>query len=209
MDNADATAEPAPAAPHRKIILASGSPRRLDLLAKAGYEVEVVVPGIPEQVCQTMSPTVLVECLAYSKARFVAERREAGIVLGADTVTVLDDEIIGKPDSPAHARQILHRLSGTSHEVVTGVCLIDAATQYRVLGHDVTRIEMRPMSDQEIDEYVASGEAMGKAGAYAIQERADRFVRRVSGSFTNVVGLPMELVPVLIKQLDKRLEQDG
>ena len=152
----------------QKIILASGSPRRRELLIKAGYDIEVVVPGISEDVCRSKIPSILVECLAYSKARCVAE-----------------------------------------HQVITGVCLIDAATRLRVIGHDVTNITMKKLSKEAIGRYVADGESMGKAGAYAIQERSDRFIERISGSFTNVVGLPMELVAVMLKQLQYRIDREG
>lgn len=191
---------------NNQIVLASGSPRRLQLMQDAGYEVEVVVPGIPEDVCSSDCPSVLVECLAFAKARYVAEHRTKGVVLGADTVAVLDDRVIGKPDDADHARRILRQISGATHQVLTGICLIDAATGLRVMGHDVTHITMKPMSQRDIEDYVTSGEGMGKAGAYAIQESGDRFVERLYGSFTNVVGLPMELVAVMLKQLERRLK---
>ena len=144
---------------------------------------------------------MLVESLAYMKATASIESHglRRGLVLGADTIVVLGDEIIGKPADEADARRILSQLSGAEQRVMTGVALVDAATGRRWLAHDVTRLRMRRMTPQEIDAYVAGGEAMGKAGAYAIQETGDRYVEQMDGSMTNVVGLPMELLERMLK----------
>ena len=181
-----------------QLVLASSSPRRQALMREAGYRFEVVTPEVPEDRLRIREVRALVESLAYAKARQVADRLETGIVIGADTVVVHQGEVIGKPSTPGEARMILKRLAGTTHEVVTGVCVVNARRGERLLGSDVTRVTMRDFAEEELDTYVRSGEGLGKAGAYAIQENADRFIERIEGSFTNVVGMPMELLAVLI-----------
>jgi septum formation protein len=147
-----------------------------------------------------VSPGAYAESLAYVKATaaIAAHGLKSGLVLGADTVVVLGGRIIGKPADEADARRILLALSGSEHQVLTGVALVDAASGRRWTAHEVTRVNMRVMRPAEIDAYVASGEAMGKAGAYAIQETGDRYIEQLQGSITNVVGLPMELLERMI-----------
>ena len=181
-----------------RLILASSSPQRRDLLREAGHAFEVVPPGEAESAARA-NPRELAERLAYFKAREVADRVKSGLVLGADTLVVLGEQVIGKPTGPADARRILRTLAGTRHVVITGVCLLDAATGLRLVGSESTRIRMRPMSDHEIDEYVSSGAAAGKAGAYAVRAEGDPYVESMEGSFTNVVGLPMELVARMMR----------
>ena len=147
------------------------------------------------------SPEALAESLAYLKAASTVQAHglRKGLVLGADTVVVLKDKIIGKPADEADAQRILSELSGSEHRVVTGLALVDAATGRRLLDHETTHIRMRRMTPAEIQAYVASGEGLGKAGAYALQETGDRYVERIDGSRTNVVGLPMELLERMLK----------
>jgi len=201
MDDATPPTSPAPSPdrtkPRPALILASNSPRRRELLRQAGYRFEVRPPPIEDRAAeQAPSPGAYAESLAYLKARAAVEHYGLGegLVLGADTVVVLGGRIIGKPADEADARRILSQLSGSEHQVVTGVALVDAASGRRRLAHDVTRIRMRRMTADEIDAYVAGGEGLGKAGAYAIQETGDRYIERIDGSLTNVVGLPMELL---------------
>ena len=191
------------ASPDRaRLILASNSPRRRELLRQAGYRFEVRPPPVEDRgVRPAVSPGAHVESLAYLKARaaVVAYGITDGLVLGADTVVDLGGRIIGKPADEADARRILSELSGSEHRVLTGVALVDVAAGRRHLAHEVTRIRMRVMTPAQIDAYVASGEALGKAGAYALQETGDRYVERLDGSLTNVVGLPMELLERLLR----------
>ena len=185
-----------------RLILASNSPRRRELLRQAGYRFEVRPPPIEDRgVSRAPSPGAYVESLAYMKAQAAIAAHEIaeGLVLGADTVIELRGSIIGKPADEADARRILSALSGSEHHVLTGVALVDVAAGRRHLAHEVTRIRMRMMTPEEINAYVASGEALGKAGAYALQETGDRYVERIDGSLTNVVGLPMELLERLLK----------
>jgi septum formation protein len=185
------------------IILASSSPRRRKLLEEAGYDFEVIVPTLGEDGLHTQDPKLLAESLAYAKARQVADRIEQDVVLGADTIVASGGEVIGKPADAADARAILRRLMGTTHQVITGICLINVRRGERLMTADVTHVTMRRMTDGELEAYIASGEGMGKAGAYAIQETGDRFVEKIDGSFTNVVGLPMEMLAELLGVMEK------
>jgi septum formation protein len=187
-----------------QLVLASNSPRRRELLRQAGYRFTVSPPPIEDRgLPAAPTPGAFVESLAYLKAAAAIDghRLTAGLVLGADTIVVLGGRIIGKPADEADARRILSDLSGSQHEVITGLALVDAATGRRMLAHDVTRIHMRRMSPAEIAAYVASGEALGKAGAYALQETGDRYVEEMAGSMTNVVGLPMQLLERMLKAM--------
>ncbi len=185
-----------------QLVLASSSPRRRTLLRDAGYRFVVRPPPVGERgVPAHGSPGAYVESLAYLKVQAAIDAhglREA-LVLGADTAVELDGELIGKPADPADARRILSRLAGTRHQVMTGLALVDLARGRRLLAHEVTGIQMAAMSPEAIDAYVDSGEAMGKAGAYAVQETGDRYVEAMDGSRTNVVGLPMALLERMLK----------
>lgn len=185
-----------------KLILASRSPQRRELLEKAGYEVEVVLPLGDEKPPEgeTDAHRIAV-ALAMRKARSVWLKRGEGVILGADTITVLDGEIIGKPEDLEDARRILRRLAGTKHSVITGVCLIDGPTGATVCASEETGVEMKQMTDLEIEEYVQSGESMNASGAYRIQESGDRFIEGIEGSSSNVIGLPLGLVEELIGRL--------
>ena len=188
----------------KRLVLASSSPRRRTLMGQAGYDFDVVSPplGEPAETVDHLTPTQLAEALAYFKARAVSETRPGRRVLGADTVVATDEHVLGKPADAAEARRMLKSVSATRHAVITGVALLEGET-HRLIASDITYVTMRQMTEQEIEDYVASGEWLGKAGAYAIQETADRFVDSIEGSFTNIVGLPMELVERMIHELDR------
>ncbi len=176
------------------LVLASASERRRELLVRLGVEFEVVTSGADETAPQGMAADEVACVIARRKALSVAPSRDEP-VLGADTIVVAaDGEILGKPADAADARRILAKLSGTTHRVVTGVCLATDRGRRVATESCSTSVTMRPLDDDEIAAYVATGECFDKAGAYAIQETADRFVTRLDGSFTNVVGLPLELV---------------
>ena len=181
------------------LVLASSSERRRRLMEEAGYDFEVRVPDLGEDALHGPDPRTLAESLAYAKARQVADMLDRHLVIGADTIVALGSEVIGKPGDDAEAREILSRLSGTTHAVITGLCLLNVRRGERLIGADVTRITMKKLTDAELDAYVRSGEGLGKTGAYAIQESGDRFVEKLDGSLTNVVGLPM---PMLADFLD-------
>ena len=187
-----------------RLILASSSPRRRQLLTDAGYEFVIVEPTDDEDAPDGLSPDGHAKLLATRKARSVAEGLAEGIVLGSDTVVTYEGEIIGKPDDARHAVQILSGLSGTRHAVITAVCLTDAATGEEMCEAETTAIQMRDVPLEAIKAYVATGECFGKAGAYAIQENGDAFIERIEGSFSNVVGLPLELVESMLARFSAR-----
>ena len=177
-----------------KLVLASSSPRRTELLNRAGWPHEVVVAGIDETVRAKEDPATYVKRLARSKAEAVAERLEpGGFVLGADTTVVIDNQILGQPLDDADARRMLKLLNGKWHEVLTGVALLKVGGQTRV-DHETTRVRFAEMSESEIDWYVASGEPVGKAGAYGIQGKAALFIEEIEGDYFNIMGLPIRLV---------------
>jgi len=185
-----------------KLVLASSSPRRQMLLAQAGYDFDVVDPPIeePTDLGPALMPAERAEALAYFKARSVADGMEGAYVIGADTVVAAGGEsaeVLGKPADRVEAERMLRSLSGTRHRVITGVALLGPGAR-RQIASDATHVTMRPMTDAQIEAYIESGEWIGKAGAYAIQETADRFVEKIEGSWSNVVGLPIEMVTRMI-----------
>ena len=178
-------------------MLASRSPRRADLLIHAGYQFEVAPADIDERVLDGETPAAHVRRLAREKAALVALDHSASIVLGADTVVVIDDVVLGKPADDADAAGMLRRLSGRTHAVLTGVALHTPHDQRCDV--ESTRVTFRELTSGDLAWYVGSGEPAGKAGAYAIQGRATRFVTRIEGSYTNVIGLPVSLVDHLMR----------
>ncbi|MCM8811452.1 MAG: Maf family protein [Candidatus Omnitrophica bacterium] len=180
------------------MILASASPRRKRLLREHGIRFRAVASRIPEPPPKAgEDPVSYAKKLAFAKALAVAGKTGKGWVLGADTVVVLGRKIYGKPASVGEARRILKKLQGTTHRVITAVALVNAASGKRKVGHAVSRVTMRPLSTLQISRYAKKHP--DKAGAYAVQEKMDPVVVRIRGSYTNVVGLPMELVKRMIK----------
>ncbi len=184
-----------------KLILASSSERRRRLMAEGGLDFEVVAPSLaePTEYVLNLPPIQQAEALAYFKARSILDIHPKATVLGADTIVVLGEEVMGKPADAEGARRMLDTLSGTRHRVITGVAIVGPCG--RLIASDTTYVQMREMSPDEIDGYVESEEWAGKSGGYAIQETADRFISRIDGSFSNVVGLPMELVTQMLAKL--------
>lgn len=195
-DPATVPAEISPAPP--RLALASASPRRRELLASLGLPFSVRVSDVTEELDPRLPPPEQALVLAARKARAIAGRGAQGFVLGADTMVVLDGEILGKPVDDDDARRMLHRLSGQPHEVVTGVVLLDAATG-AARQHAVTSVvHMKPLRAAAIAAYVATGEPRDKAGAYAIQGLGGELVERFEGCFNNIVGLPLCAVAALL-----------
>jgi septum formation protein len=180
------------------LILASQSPRRQEILARAGIRFILRPAEISEERMGDEDPREHVRRLARLKAEAVAAAAE-DIVLGADTVVVIEGRILGKPADPEQAAWMLRQLSGREHEVITGFCL--RAGGRRMVDVESTRVRFVPLSDGEIADYVASGEPMDKAGAYAIQGLASKFIDRIEGCYFNVVGLPVSLVYRRLKEL--------
>lgn len=180
------------------LVLASASPRRQELLRAAGIPFEVQPAHIPEDPLPGETAKGCAERLAREKAMEVARQRPRDLVLGADTVVVIDGQILGKPTDAADAARMLRMLSGREHRVITGVSLV-VCGQWKV-GSETTRVKFSEISDKEIAEYIASGEPMDKAGAYAIQGTASRWIPRIEGDYSNVVGLPVALVWQMLKE---------
>ena len=194
--------------PRARLILASQSPRRIELMRESGFDVDVIPADIDETPMLGESPFALVERLATSKAQAVATAHaQAGeIVLAADTIVTVDGEALGKPADDADAHAMLRRLSGRTHQVATGVCLLRAAGDVAPAVQDVfsvvTDVTFYDLTDEEVDAYVASGEPADKAGAYGIQGVGGRMlVRGIDGDFYNVVGLPIAEVVRHIRAL--------
>ena len=192
------------------LVLASASPRRRELLAQAGFTFSVHPAHIPEDPLAGEDPIAYVTRLAREKAQVVFRslstednaKQESDsepselVVLGADTTVTLDDEILGKPEDATDAARMLRRLSGRTHRVITGVAVVSA--QRVEVAAEATAVRFLTLSDQEIDAYVATGEPMDKAGAYAIQGLAARWIPRIEGCYFNVVGLPLALVAAML-----------
>jgi septum formation protein len=194
-----------------RLILASASPRRAELLRSAGYTFDVVVADVDESIHHGESPSTYVRRLAAEKSLRVgadlgrpgAEQapplRDDVVILGADTTVVVDGEILGKPRDDEEGRQMLRRLSDRKHQVLTGISLRQGA--YEVGRVDTTTVTFRPLTDEDISWYVASGEGRDKAGGYAIQGLASRFIPSIAGSYANVVGLPVTGLDELLRSL--------
>ncbi len=181
-----------------RLVLASRSPRRLALLSDAGYRYVIEPADIDEETYPaTLLPADLAEHLAKEKAAVVAARYPNDVVLAADTVVALGKMILGKPLDEAHARRMLHQLAGSTHHVFTGVCVRHG--DWQRIANAVSTVSMRPLSPDEIEQYVAGGDWRGKAGGYGIQDR-DPFVTNQAGSHSNIVGLPMELTIQLLAE---------
>lgn len=177
--------------PALRLVLASASPRRQELLRQAGYVFEIHPADIDEDDHEPgLLPGDLAEYLAVRKAQAIADRRPDDIVLAADTVVAFGDQILGKPDDRDDARRMLELLGGTTHVVVTGVAVAHAVAEWRQSRRVFSAVHMRPLTDGEIEQYLCGGEWRDKAGGYGIQD-PDPFVTRTAGCTTNIVGLPM------------------
>jgi septum formation protein len=185
-------------------VLASSSPRRRELLRNAGITFEVQVEEVPEIHTAGEKPIDFALRLACAKADAVARHRPQDFVLGADTIVIVAGEILGKPADGKDAARMLGLLSNKSHEVTTAVCLAYPARngqeREKLTGFETTRVHMSPLSDEDVAAYIATGEPMDKAGAYAIQGIASRWIDRIEGDYFNVVGLPVALVYGMLRK---------
>jgi septum formation protein len=184
------------------LVLASASPRRRELLRCAGIAFEAQAADIPEDPIPGENAQRYAERLAREKALAVARLRPQDCVLGADTVVVVDGQILGKPSDAADAACLLRLLSGREHRVITGVCLV--YQDQPVVASETTVVTVSEITEQEIADYVASGEPMDKAGAYAIQGIASRWIPRIEGDYSNVVGLPVALVFRMLREISSQ-----
>jgi nucleoside triphosphate pyrophosphatase len=187
----------------KRIVLASGSARRVALLKSLGLQFDIIPHNIEEYIPGGVLPGELVMYLAYIKADDVAKKEKNAIIIAADTVVLHGKDILGKPKDVRDAKRILSMLSNSDHDVVSGVCIMDMPSKRKVLRISRTHIKMKFISEEEIDAYIKSGEPMDKAGAYAIQGEGRKFIERINGSLSNVVGLPLGLVLEMLNDFTK------
>jgi septum formation protein len=180
-----------------KIILASASPRRKQILAELGLKFSIVPSNIREETSHKRPSSIVVD-LALQKAGSVASKLRSGLVVGADTIVVLKGEIIGKPRDRKDAANILRKLSGSCHRVYTGLAVIDAETGRTVKAFEMSKVKMRRIAPGELERL--AGKHMDKAGAYAVQEKDDAFVEKIEGDYFNVVGLPVGLFKRMLRK---------
>jgi len=179
----------------KKLILASASKRRFDILKNVGYDFDVIIPDINEDIVANSTPYELVSELSKLKALAVLSRADKdAIILASDTVVVLKGNILGKPLDKAHAHSMLRSLSGKTHDVYTGVYIIDAKTRREISFHEKCAVLMNYISDEQIHEYIATGQPMDKAGSYGIQGAGALFVSGIQGDYFTVCGLPVSRV---------------
>lgn len=186
------------------LILASASPRRAELLKQLHLEFQIVPGAIAETFDEQLSPLELCQLNAHRKARVIAKKHPDALVLGADTLVFLAGEIMGKPADVADARRMLGRLQGRTHQVVTGVSLIHLRALRERTFAVSTNVTFHPLTAEQIDSYLSKMDPLDKAGAYAIQEHGETIVSEISGSFSNVVGLPLEMLREEIRAWEQR-----
>lgn len=185
----------------RKIVLASKSPRRRELLSGFVDDFQIIADDSEEVIDENITPEETVQRLAMQKARNVAEKADAeALVIGADTVVFIDGKILGKPANRAEASEMLHMLSGRDHHVCTGLAIIDNKVQRSYCGFERTVVHFRHLTDDEISKYIETGEPMDKAGAYGIQNIGALFVENIKGDYFNVVGLPLCKLGQVLKE---------
>ncbi|MFC4619340.1 Maf family protein [Camelliibacillus cellulosilyticus] len=186
-----------------KILLASTSPRRQALIHSLGYSVEIIPNAADETIVGNLPPAQVVETLAERKAVMAFQKRQPEVdevIVAGDTIVVIDGERLGKPKDKEDAFQMLKRLQGRDHMVYSGIACIEGGTGRKQIAHSATRVEMKPLTDQQIREYIQTGEPMDKAGAYAIQGIGATIVKRIEGDFYTVVGLPLSLLDDMLKR---------
>ena len=175
----------------KKIILASQSPRRKDLLKQIGLEFEIDPSNYEEDMTLKMEPNKLAEFLSLGKAKDVAKRHKDAIIISADTIVAISGEVFGKPKTPERAKYMLEKFSGNAHSVITGFTIIDTETNKQISKSVETKVYFKNLSEQEIKAYIATGEPLDKGGGYAIQGLAALFVEKIEGDYFNIVGLPI------------------
>lgn len=186
----------------RRLILASASPRRHQLLTQMGYSFLVDPAHIDEEAVEAVGPAALAETLALLKAQAVAERQvESALVIGADTLVVSRGRVLGKPADEREAAAMLKRLSGSWHRVVTGVALVEVPGGRHLISHETTAVQFAPMTERDIRDYLKTGDSMDKAGAYGIQGRAGMYIPRIRGCYFNVMGLPLHRLHTMLREM--------
>lgn len=185
-----------------QLILASASPRRQELIQTFGLPVSIRPSDVDESTPEEWSPAHIVEQLALRKAMAIKETCGVGdIIVGSDTIVVLDEQILGKPGNRAHAIAMVTALQGREHEVFSGIACIEVASGKQLIGHRRTKVRMKPLSPAQVERYVDTGEPMDKAGSYAIQGVGAMFIEGIEGCYFNVVGLPVAALADMLKEL--------
>lgn len=184
-----------------KLILASSSPRRKEILEKEGFEFEIILPDNVGENKVSLDPVNHVLELSRKKAESVAKRLKEGLILGADTIVVLDGEILGKPKDEKEAQVILKKLGGKAHKVYTGLTLINKSNDKVLSDYDSTKVFFNQLEDEDISNYITTGEPLDKAGAYGIQGMGSFLVHHIEGNLDNVIGLPMKKLKEMLKRI--------
>ena len=183
-----------------KLILASGSPRRIELLKMLGCKFQIIPSKVEEKINPRLSPIQKVKKLSRLKALDVASKISEGIVIAADTIVVLDKKILGKPKTKKEAKEMLEKLSGKEHRVITGLAVVDAKTKKALQDFVTARVKFRELNKDLIKKYIATGEPLDKAGAYGIQGKGALLVESIKGDYFNVVGLPLNALNQLLEK---------
>lgn len=183
------------------IVLASASPRRAELLRQIGLCFQVIPSGVSEEFNADLTPPEQVMALAFRKANDVAFAMSEGLIIGADTLVVLDGQVLGKPSGPEEAQKMLSRLSGREHSVFTGISLVNVSKGQTLTDYVETKVRFRRLKQEEINFYIASKEPLDKAGAYGIQGLGAIFVDKIDGCYSNVVGLPLSKLATLLQKM--------
>ena len=191
-----------------ELVLASGSPRRRELLSQAGFAFKVIVPSVTESAHSYLTGRELTVCNAARKALAVANVQRDSIVVGADTLVVLEGEVIGKPRDLAHAAAILHRLSGRTHQVISAVFICAGRARMRICFHVISDVQFRKLSSRAIDSYLALIDPLDKVGAYAAQSEGAHIIAEIRGSYSNVIGLPMAETTRALRRFGIRPRRD-
>jgi len=182
------------------VVLASASPRRISLLRQTGLNFKIQPSSVDESSISYKTPRELALKTAYAKALDVAEDYPSALIIAADTVVSLEDKVYGKPTDNKNAREILRKLSGKTHSVITGIAVKEGGKSTAALDAVETKVKIKKLTEKEIADYVATGEPLDKAGAYAIQEKGGRFVEAIEGCYFNVVGLPLPRLIEMLRQ---------
>jgi len=186
----------------RKIVLASKSPRRKSLLKQIGINFAVDVSEVDEKKFSHSNPVNLAKALSFAKAKIISKKHKNALIIGADTVVVLNREIIGKPKSLKDAREILEKLSRKTHVVITGLTVLDTKTKKHITSAVKTKVKFKNLTKEEVNWYVKTGEPMDKAGGYGIQDKGAVLVESVSGDYSNIVGLPIHKLLENLKKFE-------
>ncbi len=190
----------------RKIILASASPKRKELLKDTGLKFEIVPSDYEENMSLPLPPGELVQFLSKGKAESIAKNYEDAVIIGADTIIYFNGHILGKPHTPERAREMLSMLSGQEHSAFTGFTVIDTRSGKRISQTVETKVQFKELSDSTIDEYIKTGNPLKYAGSYTLNDILDKFVRKVEGDHSNIIGLPVDSVMRALESLDIKIK---